>query len=141
MDRQTYERGDERLGGWAGQRAGGWVGGHMDICVCTRLDASAAVSSATFLKEGGSNVTWSCDKDCKGWEDGETCKMMLGKKQLTGPMPAAIGLLTCKDMITTMYRSLGRLLSVACGIAPLFGCLAVSMPCAACSAACFSTTS
>ena len=66
---------------------------------------AAAVDLVSFLKVGGGTVTWSCDEDCEGWEEGETCKMELKKQKLTGPIPAAVGLLTCRDMITQMYRA------------------------------------
>ena len=72
-----------------------------DVC-------SAAKDTVKFLKTGGGIVSWSCNTDCKGWEGGHTCEMTLTslyKKKLTGPIPA-IGLLTCKDQITLMYRAI-----------------------------------
>ena len=66
---------------------------------------AAAVDSVMFSKKGGSTVTWSCDKDCKGWKEREVCVINLRSEQLTGAVPAAIGMLTCKDMVTKMYRT------------------------------------
>ena len=81
---------------------------------------AAAVESVTFDRslDGKSPFVWSCDKHCARWKSGIECKMVLeggrgllkqagnaDKKgwHLKKHIPAAIGLLTCKDMISEVY--------------------------------------
>ena len=91
---------DEELNGGTGRRTQTYIYMHA---ICWML--VAAVDSVMFSKKGGSTVTWSCDKDCKGWEEGKLCMINLIGEQLTGAVPAEIGMLTCKDMVTKMYRT------------------------------------